>query len=190
MKSISVTKNGKITGGKREGTCTNEPYCRAVKRCADTIRYVLTENINPEQSCLIPTLISAAIGFIVGFVSWPNGRGARLSTVMAARYAANYASSSTVSKLPRLPCGVFLSLPYWPWQFHFSRTGVRFSLVTFSLLLRWRRPGFRAGHGCLRHWLHRARQKYKEKHASKSSFLPHPEANRVPIRISKNSLFG
>jgi hypothetical protein len=77
---------------------------------ADTIRYVLLEGIDPEQSCLISTLISAAIGFIAGFFSWPNDRAARLSTVMAARYAANYSSNSTVAKLPRVPRGIFLSL--------------------------------------------------------------------------------
>src|ERR1700733_12230012 len=110
MKLISVTKNGKITGGSRERTCTSGRYGRSVKRCVDTIRYMLPENINPEQSCLISTLISAAIGFIVGFVSRPSDRAARLSTVMAARYAANYGSNSTVSKLPRGPRGIFLSL--------------------------------------------------------------------------------
>jgi hypothetical protein len=189
MKLISVTKNGKITGGSRERTCTSGRYGRSVKRCVDTIRYMLPENINPEQSCLISTLISAAIGFIVGFVSRPSDRAARLSTVMAARYAANYGSNSTVSKLPRVPRVAFFFL-CWPPRLHLSGALVRFFPAALFLLSRLPFPEFRVVRGCWQRWHYRARQMRKGKATSKTSF-PLCQAKKLsPVLTLRNLPLG
>ena len=74
--------------------------------CADTICLVISVDIDSERMCLVEMVLLASVGFLSGLVIWTGTAGARLSSVMAARYARDVPPST----LPRLPRGVFLSL--------------------------------------------------------------------------------
>lgn len=75
-------------------------------RSVDTICLVISEGVDSGRMCLLTTLLLACLGFFSGVVTWTGTAGARLSAVMAARYARDIPPSA----LPRLPRGVFFSL--------------------------------------------------------------------------------